>query len=1038
MLMGPFLFLFPMKPLALKKETLFKKLVKGAQKEEVRWFAIFVFLVLTMAQGGTVYSLWHGLYDLMGFDLRVSLGVTIAYSLVCVFYLVVFFTVLMKKPLVVRGVDILHALRRKLVVTVRDTEVVVLDHRLYVYLYLFLFAVATGACGYLTFRVFAAEISGFWRHTTTEQAVIAIFMCFDVLVFVAMVLYVLNVAFHPVLAHEVVTDDGRVVSVNFVQFIGLGRLSTRTMLAGWFGEHVRHKDLIRAEVERELRAGPAAPGSVPTRPILDGPDGGSALHRINDDRLAYLLVTGRAYDASIAQLLLGVVKDEAEERVSGPGLDDFGAGSLSSAMEPFLSATGARFSEPKSFPALRKEAEARTKRDTRWRSELTELARGAVAFLEAAVAEASTLGPSRKEDFAALETFEDKTEILSSDVAKFKGEKKTADQKKPLLEDQEAALAEIELELNQILDLGGEIGARLEEQAMMEEEQLEEEEEDGEEEKKEEKKVMGGKAGAPLPAPSPAAKPASAPKPAPAPKPASAPKPAKDQALDIEMDDLSVQSAKISQPAPAPAAAPSASAAERPPSRLSSITAGPSQLQPSPSAPPPPPAPSSSSLSLAPPPPPSAPGGPPPPPPMQPSRRRADERMEEKEKREELVDKRKKKKEVLKLVEEEKEEELDDEGYETDLEIKPVEPGLPEVLPVPLTETVCPPVRLLLAAPHLVSEWRGATGSVPIGLFVHRVLPIATVSFEGPPGLRVRVGVCGRPLALALAAGPVAEPKWPSRAPFAYFSSENKVECTPDGWKSRLLEWPDPEPLPAASATAPVKCTVSVALELETSVLHCAWDEGNAYRGPVAVVDPAAVRELYFFVAFAGGQGQEPIKASMTFSDSPLGLYLACGRALWSPGLVMTPFTRSGAVTAKARDALAAVMRSLPQVKPLAQAAPDQTLYHWALSAASRVVIELMACEGGATAPLPPSVWFLLRSQISVAQAHLEATAGAHPNLQKSSRLAAEALDAFCLPTASAAVHHLQNILHKASTQLTPTHWLVQALVSLITAIKQL
>ena len=115
MCFGPFLVVTPTNPIVLKKETVFKRMVRGAHKEETRRTALGVFALLTVIQLFVVYSLFDVLVNDLNMSLPMTLCICIGYWLVCLFYLVIFYGAMMKKEIVIKGINLLDVIRRNLV-----------------------------------------------------------------------------------------------------------------------------------------------------------------------------------------------------------------------------------------------------------------------------------------------------------------------------------------------------------------------------------------------------------------------------------------------------------------------------------------------------------------------------------------------------------------------------------------------------------------------------------------------------------------------------------------------------------------------------------------------------------------------------------------------------------------------------------------------------------------------------------------------------------------------------------------------------------
>eukprot|EP00003_Mantamonas_plastica_P008201 TRINITY_DN1710_c1_g1_i1.p1 TRINITY_DN1710_c1_g1~~TRINITY_DN1710_c1_g1_i1.p1 ORF type:complete len:338 (-),score=113.78 TRINITY_DN1710_c1_g1_i1:1764-2777(-) len=223
MLFGPFLVLTPTKQITLKKDTFFKKMVVGAQKDETRYFAFGLFCFITLLQGFVVFSLWTVLSTLV--ELRLVLGIVIGYSLVCLFYLVIFYSVMMKKPVIIKGINLMEQIRRNIVFTRKDgSKMDILGHKHYVKIYVALFTLALLAALVSLILVFVNDLGMFYDTLDDLGKVILVgFFIVNMLCIVVFSLFILNVAFNPVSLSDVVLDDGTVLSTSMIRLCAIGK-----------------------------------------------------------------------------------------------------------------------------------------------------------------------------------------------------------------------------------------------------------------------------------------------------------------------------------------------------------------------------------------------------------------------------------------------------------------------------------------------------------------------------------------------------------------------------------------------------------------------------------------------------------------------------------------------------------------------------------------------------------------------------------------------------------------------------------------------
>jgi hypothetical protein len=73
MIFGPFLVITPTNPIVLKKESLLKRVVRQAQREETRRTTFAIFCLLTLLQGFVIYSLYDVLLNILQMSLALVL-----------------------------------------------------------------------------------------------------------------------------------------------------------------------------------------------------------------------------------------------------------------------------------------------------------------------------------------------------------------------------------------------------------------------------------------------------------------------------------------------------------------------------------------------------------------------------------------------------------------------------------------------------------------------------------------------------------------------------------------------------------------------------------------------------------------------------------------------------------------------------------------------------------------------------------------------------------------------------------------------------
>ena len=80
--------------ITLKRETFLKKAVEMAQSKSGRYFALGVFVLVTLVQSFVGYSFWEVLVVRLAVEVRFVIGLIVGYVLVCLFYLLIFYGVM--------------------------------------------------------------------------------------------------------------------------------------------------------------------------------------------------------------------------------------------------------------------------------------------------------------------------------------------------------------------------------------------------------------------------------------------------------------------------------------------------------------------------------------------------------------------------------------------------------------------------------------------------------------------------------------------------------------------------------------------------------------------------------------------------------------------------------------------------------------------------------------------------------------------------------------------------------------------------------
>eukprot|EP00002_Diphylleia_rotans_P020484 TRINITY_DN3973_c0_g1_i22.p1 TRINITY_DN3973_c0_g1~~TRINITY_DN3973_c0_g1_i22.p1 ORF type:complete len:1508 (-),score=360.05 TRINITY_DN3973_c0_g1_i22:327-4829(-) len=310
--LGPFLVLTPTRPIVLKKETFFKRMVEGAQKEETRRFALCCFVVLTFLQGFVAYSIWTVLYERLNQELLLSLGITIGYCLVNLFYLIIFYSVMMKKNIVIRDIDLIDQIRRNMIIEKSNGDTIdLLGHKHYAKLYVTSFIAF--ACGNIIGVVYYImdESSYFADYSISSRGIVVFFLIFDCAALLTFTLFSLNVAFKPInMTCEIEIDVGVTVRVDRIKWTGIFRSTDKMQLFAYRNPYC--KDYKQVEHDVRTHVGNACTDAKHSGEYEYRPWG--KLFQSNDDFCMFYVATGAEYHQKLASLFIDRLQSVTQDQ----------------------------------------------------------------------------------------------------------------------------------------------------------------------------------------------------------------------------------------------------------------------------------------------------------------------------------------------------------------------------------------------------------------------------------------------------------------------------------------------------------------------------------------------------------------------------------------------------------------------------------------------------------------------------------------------------------------------------------------------------
>ncbi|KAJ3443944.1 t-snare domain-containing protein [Anaeramoeba flamelloides] len=354
---GPFLVLSPTEKIILKKETFFKKLTRGAQTKDARTGFLMIFIVITLMQGCVVFSFWYSLNDVLHLDIKITIGVVVGYSLVCLFYLVIFYSVMMKKEVVIGGINLMEQLRKKIFIRTRKGhKIEILGTKLYKYFYVIFFVIVLLLILSGIIFMFIREVEDFKSLTGLSKAIVIVFYSLNILGVITYSGFILNVAFHPIETTEVEISKGVTVEVNRVKYVAIARSSDRTLLAKFVAPDDPDQWCIDYVVKREIKNSSIDPGLIKIFRCSK-----YALFQQNDQMSMFFIGTGPNYNSKIGIYFLQKISQKVESKYYNQSNNDFqynglSFNSLSVPLNNYLEKTSRKFSTIKDWPKLYKKA----------------------------------------------------------------------------------------------------------------------------------------------------------------------------------------------------------------------------------------------------------------------------------------------------------------------------------------------------------------------------------------------------------------------------------------------------------------------------------------------------------------------------------------------------------------------------------------------------------------------------------------------------------------------------------------------------------
>ena len=206
---GPYLLLPPLRKILVERGPL-KHIVQGAQRKETRYVALFLFACITAAQGFVAYSLYLVISRVLEIDLAQTLGIVLAYCLVCVFYLYAFLCSMLKRSIKVAGIDPFVHFRANFTYESHGKIVNALETKAFLYLYVFSYIFIALGCFACVIYYFVIDYFAYVaRGAAVDVLIIAsVFFGLCILTVLCSAVFILNEAFRVVKVTVIVDLSG--------------------------------------------------------------------------------------------------------------------------------------------------------------------------------------------------------------------------------------------------------------------------------------------------------------------------------------------------------------------------------------------------------------------------------------------------------------------------------------------------------------------------------------------------------------------------------------------------------------------------------------------------------------------------------------------------------------------------------------------------------------------------------------------------------------------------------------------------------------
>eukprot|EP01156_Anaeramoeba_ignava_P019952 Anaeramoba_ignava/a99740_15.p1 GENE.a99740_15~~a99740_15.p1 ORF type:complete len:326 (+),score=70.26 a99740_15:112-1089(+) len=247
-----------------------------------------------------VFSLWYTLDIILAVDLKITIGACVGYALVCLFYLTIFYSVMMKKEVRICGINLREQLRSRIYFRTKNgTKIMILDSKWYLIGYIVLFIamliLSIVAISFLS----KLQYQKMDQESSLNKSIFAIFLLMNISAIITFAGFILNVAFHPVTRTEMLTNDGKIVDLNTFKYFAIARSFDRTILAKFPAQNDPHQWAIDIVIQNEVKSSSNKPGFQKFMKCTE-----YSLFQQNDSYSMLFLATGPLFNPELSFHLL--------------------------------------------------------------------------------------------------------------------------------------------------------------------------------------------------------------------------------------------------------------------------------------------------------------------------------------------------------------------------------------------------------------------------------------------------------------------------------------------------------------------------------------------------------------------------------------------------------------------------------------------------------------------------------------------------------------------------------------------------------------